>query len=236
MSWLALAAAPTLLSACDSTQSQNARAKLQADRLLAARQLPRVGRPPARVRVLRTELVRGRRGAALAVTVRNTGRASVADVPVLAGLRSGRSRVVWANRRRSDDFFATHLAIVGPGATTTWIWTTPRGLPSARGSVARLGRPGGDTRTPAGTPPLLAARVVTRRGGRVLARVENRSQVPQYGLQLYATVRRGHRLEAAGRAQLAHLGTGASAEVPLALVGRPGRGALRVDAVPTIFR
>jgi hypothetical protein len=233
---LALAAVPALLSGCDSTQNQSARAKLVADRLLAARTLPRAGHAPPHVRVLRTELVRGRHGAALAVTVRNAGPASVTDVPVLAGLRSRGDLVSWANRRRGDDFFASHVPIVAPGGTTTWVWTSSRVLPSGSAPVARLGRAAGATRVPAGTPPRLVARALRRRGGHVVARVENVSHVPQYGLQLYATERRGGRLEAAGRAQLTHLGTGRSADVPLTLVGRPGRGVLRLDAVPTIFR
>ena len=49
--------------------------------------------------------------------------------------------------------------------------------------------------------------------------VRNASDVPQYGLPVYALARRGGRYVAAGRATLQQLGTGDSATVPLRLIG-----------------
>ena len=72
--------------------------------------------------------------------------------------------------------------------------------------------------------------------GRILRMtVRNESRVPQYQLQVYATIsdRRGYL--AAGRATVAHLGTGASTSVQMTLLGSETKAAPALPAPPTIF-
>lgn len=238
-SLLLLVAASGPLTGCDTTEAQSARAKLQANRLLAARALPSVRRaaPHVRVlRVLRVETVLGRRrGAAFVVTLRNTGRVTATDLPLLVGLGSPSRPLAWPNRRRGQDYFATHVPAIAPGATATWVWTTARRTPLTTRAFARAGRSTGVTRAPAGALPELRVRLTGRTARTVLARVENLSGVPQYTPQIYAVVRRGQRVTAAGRASLVHLGTHRSGDVVIHLAGPGSAGRISLEAVPTIF-
>ena len=66
--------------------------------------------------------------------------------------------------------------------------------------------------------------------------VRNASDVPQYGLPVYAVVRRGGRYVAAGAATVDDLGSRGSARVALSLIGDRRGGAITYEALPTIFR
>lgn len=70
---------------------------------------------------------------------------------------------------------------------------------------------------------------------RIRVALDNRSDVPQYGLQLYAVVRDGRRVVAAGRTTVRHLATHGRATARVSLFGTAGRHAVRVHALPTIF-
>jgi hypothetical protein len=61
------------------------------------------------------------------------------------------------------------------------------------------------------------------------------SDVPQFGLQVYAVVRAHGRVVAAGTATVRHLGSRGRASARVALFGAPGRHTVRVYALPTIF-
>jgi hypothetical protein len=63
----------------------------------------------------------------------------------------------------------------------------------------------------------------------------NDSDVPQYGLQVYAVVRAGGRVIAAGTTTVRHLGSREHTSARVALFGAPGGHTVRVHALPTIF-
>jgi hypothetical protein len=65
--------------------------------------------------------------------------------------------------------------------------------------------------------------------------VENHSDVPQYGLQVYAFAQRGGRYVAAGKTEIEHLGTGKQVTVAVPLTGSARKLPLRAEAIPTMF-
>lgn len=240
------------LAGCVSTQRKNERAKLVASRTLAGREPQQVRQRSRDVRVERVALVRSRNGSALVVVLRNRGEAPRTDVPIAVGVRGRDGRRTRLNGGRGLDWFQTHVPAIGPGATTTWVFTTRRALPAGR-AYAVAGVATGPVVTQAGgTLPQIAAWVVRAGGGsdspdhgemheqgsapdRVLVALDNRSEIPQYGLQVYAVVRVGGRYVAAGKATVEHLATHGHSTARVSLFGTGGRHAVRVQALPTIF-
>lgn len=227
------------LGGCVSTQRENARAELVANRTLAGRAPLRLHRPSRTVRVVRVALVRGARESAFVVWLRNRGAQPATDVPLAVGVRGADGRRIAVNERGALDWFRTHVPSIGAGATTTWVLVAHRPLP-AGAPYAVAGAAGGAVVSHAsGALPALAARVVpahraAARDG-VLVLLVNRSAIPQYDVQVYAVARDGERVLAAGAASLRHLGTHERARVRIALAGAAGRHTVRVAALPTIF-
>lgn len=224
------------LGGCVSTQRKNARAELVADRTLAGRDPLRVHAASRDVHVTGVALVRGRRVAAVVVALRNDGAHAATDVPVAVDVRGSGGRLTRLNGGGDLGWFATHVPAIGAHARATWVFTTRRALPAGR-AFALAGVPSRRVRSRAsGSLPQVAATVAGRdRGGALRVALVNRSDVPQYDLQVYAVVRDGGRIVAAGGASLVHLSSFGRAYVRLTLVGSPGRRPVRVSAPPTIF-
>ncbi|MFL5817551.1 MAG: hypothetical protein ACJ76L_08115 [Conexibacter sp.] len=246
------------LSGCVSTQDKNARAKLVADRTIEGRKPLWLGGRSRDVRVLHVARVRGRHGGALVVTLRNRGRSALTDVPIAVGMRGAGDRRRELNGGRGLAWFQTHLPAIGAGETTTWIYTTRRALPAGRPwAVAGRANEAGTlpriaatlARGPAARRAATGRRAAARRaadGRRAAARrrpapaavrvaLANDSDVPQFGLQVYAVVRAHGRVVAAGTATVRHLGSRERASARVALFGAAGRHTARVHALPTIF-
>jgi hypothetical protein len=245
-----LAAAVALggsLSGCVSTQHKNARAKLVAERTIEGRKPLWLGGRSREVRVLHVARVRGRHGGALVVALHNRGARSLTDVPIVVGLLAAGGRRTELNGGHGLGWFQTHVPAIGAGETTTWVFTTRRPLPAGRPwAVAGRARKAGTLPRIAATIEPAPARRRTASGKRAAARrraapaavrvaLVNDSGVPQFGLQVYAVVRVGGRLVAAGASSVRHLGSRASGSVRVALFGAPGGHAARVHALPTIF-
>jgi hypothetical protein len=215
------------VTACDSTQNKNERAKLGATRILESRKPQRVTQANPNVAVTDVALVRGRRSAAIVVELRSRAAEPLTDVPIAVGVGK-----VTLNERRRLDWFQTHVPAIPAGGSVTWVFETRRPLKRPGRPFARVGVPQ--------TPPISHAQSLptinasSEPGGRVV--VENDSDVPQYGLQVYALARDGGRYVAAGKASLEHLGTGGSKTVRVPLTGRPEECRLTVHAIPTIFQ
>ncbi|MDO8211062.1 hypothetical protein [Conexibacter sp. CPCC 206217] len=231
------------LAGCVSTQQKNARAKIVATRVLDSRRPQRVTRTSADVRVSSVTLVRGGRASAVVVELRSSSPTALADLPVEVGVRVGSHRRP-LNAAGGLDWFQSHVPAIAANGTATWIFLTRRPVAAGGRPYARVGA--GATALPDGAAlPRIATTVTAgpasrsdagdRAERRVRVRVDNDSGIPQYGVQLYALVRRGGRLVAAGKATVRHLGTGARTTAAVALAGAPGDGSVRVHAIPTIF-
>jgi hypothetical protein len=227
------------LPGCVTTQQRNTRAKLRATRLLASRGPLIVTRPNRDVRVDRVALLRGAGATAIIVRLANTSRMTLTDLPISVGVVA-RGRRTYLNRRAGLEYFQRHVAAIGPRDEVTWVFTSRRRTPGRARPFALVGAPARPPVSHAGhLPGILASAVampVAARPGRVRVRVRNPTQVPQYGLVVYALARRGGRYVAAGRATVADLGTKSAATVDLRLVGAPRGAPLELEALPTIFQ
>ena len=228
-----LVAVTPALAGCVTTQQRNERAKLAAKRLLTSRRPLQLGAHSADVRVAHVALIRDRRASAFVVELTNASARPAADVPLEVGVaHAGRRRVL--NRRRGLDYFATHIASIAPRGRARWVFVTRGSVPRGARAFAVAGEADAALPDrPQVLPPLASAAVP----GRTLrVTIRNPGSVPQYGLPVYAFARRGGRYVAAGRAAVAHLGTGATATIAMSLVGPRAGATLETEALPSIFR
>jgi hypothetical protein len=232
---LALALGCGALAGCVSTQDKNARAKLVADRTLASRRPLRLHGRSRDVRVLGVSLVRGRRAGALVVELRNRGARALTDVPIAVGVRRADGSRLTLNGGRSLDWFQTHVPAIDAGETTTWVFV-PRRRELPAGRPWALAGAVGAAQARAGALPAIAASAAPAALPRALrVSLVNRSDVPQYDVQVYAVARAHGRVVAAGATRVGHLGSRGHAGTRVALVGAPGDHTVRVHALPTIF-
>jgi hypothetical protein len=236
-STLVLVATAALLGGCVTTQTRNARAKLAAEREIASRAPLVIGRAHPQVTVTGVALLHGARRSAIVVDLRSSAPAALSDLPIAVGVRTRAGRRLALNTTVGVAWFRAHVPAIAARGATTWVFSFTRRLkpgaqPFARVGVPAAGAPVSDATSlpavqaqPAGTTP---------RSQRVV--VANASDVPQVDLQVYAVARANGRPVAAGRGEIAHVGSNQRAIVDVPLVGRAGGAALRLTAVPTIFK
>lgn len=228
-----LTAAAVVLAGCVTTQDRNARAKLSAERQIAARTPLRLGARNAQVDVAAATLVRGRGRdrTAIVVELRNRARTPLTDLPIAVGVRTRSGKTLALNGGRDLDWFETHVAALAPGTTTVWVFTARRRAPAGARAYAQVGLPPTKPASRASSLPRLQASDVG--GGRV--RVGNNSDVPQVDLPVYAVARVGGRYVAAGRASIPKLSGDGATTVTVPLVGARNAPQTQVHVLPTIF-
>jgi hypothetical protein len=229
----ALTGAVVLLAGCVTTQERNTRAKLSAERQIAAREPLRLGARNAQVDVTRATLVRGRGRDRTAVVVELRSRATtpLTDLPIAVGVRTRGGKRLALNGGRDLDWFETHVAALAPATTTTWVFTARRRAPAGARAYAQVGLPPTKPASRASSLPRLQASGLG--GGRV--RVHNDSDVPQVDLPVYAVATTNGRYVAAGRASIPKLSGDGEATVAVPLVGARNARQTQVHVLPTIF-
>jgi hypothetical protein len=232
----ATAPVAVLLTGCVSTQTVATRARLVDARTLASQSATKVVRANPAVSVGAPAVIRYPTGVVIVVAVRNNSPRQLTDLPISVGVHSRSGRATYLNSSTTLDYFESHIAAIGPDASTEWVFTTgaiPRGQAFARVGVAQL-HPTLNRSLPSIAVSVRATRTVA--GAAILKlSVLNRSVIPQYDLPVYAIALRNGREVAAGRTAVAHLGTHGATTVALALLGSSHYDTLRLIASPTIF-
>jgi len=224
-----------VLTGCVSTQQIAARARLVSARVLASQGPTQVERANSDVAVGRAALIRTRTGTAIVVPLRNHSSSVVTDLPISVGVRTTSGDRLYLNRSANLDYFESHVAAIGPRAVTTWVFTTDRRVRGGRPFV-RVGFPQLHPSTGTTLPRIdVSPRAGGSAGASVEVSIANRSEIPQYRLQVYAVAVRAGRAVGAGRAEITHLGTNATATLSITLLGVAQGVVLRLIALPTIF-
>ena len=228
------------LSGCVTTQQKNARAQLFADRTLASREAVRVTHLNPYVHVAGLALVRSPHGTALVVRLHNRSAHALTDLPISVGVLTRRGMRVYLNREAGIDYFDAHVPAVAAKSTATWVFTSGRRVDGGSALFADVGI----ARSPASEPVSTLPTIEVSRAPESLAdgsrgvfrlAVANTSDVPQYGLQVYAVAVRGGRYVGAGRTGI-DLAGGGRRTLELTLLGNPTRASISLDALPTIFK
>jgi len=236
-SCLMTALALTVLTGCDSTQQQAARARLKSLRVLASAVPTVVGHRNPYVRVAGVTLLPGPSGTAITVHLRSSATHPLNDLPISVGIVARGGRHVRLNAAANVDYFETHLASIGARGSVTWVFTTTRELPAAATPFAVVGARASVPATTVQTLPRIeVAATRSATASRMRVKVTNVSAVPQYQLQVYAIGLRRGRDVAAGRVTIDHLGTGSSETLELPLLGDRSATSVQLEAMPTMFQ
>ncbi|MGO9907903.1 MAG: hypothetical protein ACLP4R_13240 [Solirubrobacteraceae bacterium] len=237
--FVATAPVAVLLTGCVSTQTVATRARLVDARIIASQSQTEVRQANPSVSVEVPVLIHTATGDAIIVSVRNDSARQLTDLPISVGVRTSSGRTTYLNSSTTLDYFQSHIAAVGPDASTDWVFTKftvgalPRGRVFATVGVPRL-HPTLSRSLPFVAVSLRARYLAT--GGVILKlSVLNRSVIPQYDVPVYAVALRHGREVAAGRTAVTHLGTRGTSTSLLALLGSSHYDSLRLVASPTIF-
>jgi hypothetical protein len=224
-----------LCAGCATTMQTAARLQLNSARIRATQVGVKVTPASAdpTVSVTGVSVLRAGHRTAFAVTVRNTGRRAVDDLPISVGY-TRKGRTVYLNSAEGLDYFDAHLPRIAAGRTWTWVYTAAKALPARVRTFARV------STTAAPPIPGSISQVTinvdwgTPTAGPLRVHLSNLSGIPQYQLPIFAYAIRGDRLLAAGTANVAQLSGGAKTTVRIPLLGDK-TAQVSVEAAPTIF-
>jgi len=226
-----------LLTGCVSTQTVASRARLVDARIIASLHSTQVTRADRSVSVGAPVVIRTADGDAVVVTLRNNSARQLTDLPISVGVRRSSGGTTYLNSTAALGYFYSHIAAIGPDASTKWVLTTgvriPRGRVFATVGFPQL-HPSLGHSLPLVSVSLRASRPA-RGGVTVKLSIVNRSVIPQYYFPVYAIALRNGREVAAGRTAVSHLGTHGTTSTSVSLLGSSRYGSLELIATPTIF-
>jgi hypothetical protein len=224
-----------LLSSCESTQQKSERLGREGKGTSLGGKSVVVTRRSKDVKVLETDTVQDENGTAAVVTLRNTSKRPLADVPIAIDVRGAGGRSLFRNNAAGIEASLVQVPLIRPGERFVWV----NDQVSASGKPRSLKVKVGETR--AGSPTTVPRIVLTRprlahdavSGTEAVGLIANRSRVEQRKLVVFAIARRSGKVVAAGRAQIARLKPGKRAHFHVFFIGNPSGGRLTVSAPPT---
>lgn len=223
------------LAGCATTQQEAARLRLNSSRIRATQVRLRVVQPNPAIKVQRVSLLATHGRSAIVVRLRNLLGHPVSDLPISVGVVAKGGHREYLNGATDSDYFLSHVPGIAAGGVFTWVFTTTRSLRSGTRPFAVVGVTSPPLVSGLRALPKIAISTGTASKARVGGVVHNMSSVPQYGLQVYFFASRLGRLVGAGRATVAHLSGGATAQIHIRAVGKAPRGSVTLEAAPTIF-
>jgi hypothetical protein len=222
-----------LLAACESTQSKSH--KLAAGgKGLAAESGVVVAKRTRDVKVLSTDVIKDRNGTAAIVKLRNPSKRTLWQLPISIDVR-GAGTSLFRNDQPGLEPTLAHVPLLRPAETFTWVNDQVAALGKPRSVTARVGAghsvDGSRLPKVVLTRPRLEGDPVS--GIAAVGLADNRSKLELRKLVVFAVARRGGRVVAAGRAQIARLKPGKRARFHVYLIGNPRGARLELSAPPT---
>jgi hypothetical protein len=221
------------LTACESSQDK-ARAIRERAQATAPKPLV-IPKPNKDVKVGDSTLLHDENGDAVVVPVTNETDKTLVSVPILVDIKSGK-QTVYKNDTAGLDYALNHIALIEPHETFYWVNDQVTG--QGKTAKVRVGEP--EDKPPAG--PLPKYTVSDPRFGndfsgvKVSGTVKTESKTDQSHLILFAVVRQGDRIVAAGRGQIKKLKhTAKPAPYVIYFIGDPTGSDVTIQAPPTTF-
>lgn len=223
-----------IFSGCQTTQDK---ARKLAEQAQAAAPKPLViTKPNKDVKVVETTLLTDQNGDAVVVTLKNEGKQTLVNTPILVDLHAGK-KSVYKNGIPGLEPALNHVPLMKPGETVDWVndQLTPSTKPdSAKVTIGvPVDPPPASIPDVAVSPPQLENSSL---GPKVTGSVTNKSQLDQLKLVIFAVARSGGRVVAAGRGGLKKLKVGDSHAYTAFFIGNPSGGDLTVTVPPTVFK
>jgi hypothetical protein len=237
---LALLPVSVATAGCESTRAQAEKLTQEGGKAFTARGV-RIGARNRDVQLVQRAVVHDANGTAAIVVLRNRGARALEDVPIALAVKDARGKVLWRNDAPGLEPGLTHVALLAPGQTVTWVndqvlIPSPPAHSPTLSLAAKVG---------AGQPaPPTAARLAIDVEGAALegdpasgetavAKAVNGSDVEQRDLVIAVVARRRGDLVAAGRALVPSLKANGRARFQAFFIGDPRGAELSFDAQPS---
>ena len=231
----ALAAAALIAaSGCQSTQDKAKEVQAEGAALVASQKPLAIPKQNPDVKVLGTTLLSDENGSAVVVQLQNTGKETQVGVPILVDVRDAKGKSVFRNDAFGLDFALNHVPVIEPGQTVYWVNDQVLATGDVKSAKVKVGLPEGEA--PAELPEIDVQNPNLRSdpsGTQAEGNVENKSNVDQHQLILFAVATRGGRVVAAGRGALKKLLAGSKpGHYIIFFIGDPTGADVTVTAPP----
>jgi hypothetical protein len=226
------------LSACESTQDKAAKVQEQAAELVASQVPLAIPKPNQDVNVAGTSLINDENGTAVVVELQNTGKQTIAGVPILVDVKDAKGKTVFTNDAFGLDFALNHVPVMKPGETVFWVNDQVLANGEPKSVKVTIGRP--EVKVPPKLPEVAVSpgRIHQDPSGvEVEGTMTNQSQVDQRKLVLFAVARNGGKVVAAGRGAFKNLRAGASrpGTYNIFFIGDPRGAEVTITAPPSVL-
>lgn len=233
-----LVVAALALAGCESSQERSAQLKRQgAHALLGAKGLS-VSHELAGVKVVGRAVLHDENGGAVVVTLRNEQGRALADLPIAIDVQGGNGRSVFRNNLPGLDPSLTHVSLLMPGQTATWVNDQIDLTGTPRDVDAKVGEPKPRT-VPAKLPEIRLSAVKLETdpvdGVEAVGKAKLVSGPDQRSLVVSCVARKGTRIVAAGRSVIPRLSSVKARPFHIFFIGNPRGARLDVVAPPTVL-
>ena len=224
------------LSACESSQEENAKLEViyrrkahEAALLHPFAKGLSIKRPSTKVRVDATVVVHSSEGTAVAVTLSNHSSTTQRDVPVEITVKDAHGATLYTNTTPGLATALVSMPLLPAHATGTWIddQVQTSGTPASASAEVGEGTP------VSGAIPKLSVQGIHLAEGQLEGSVVNRSSVSQRELVVYGIARRGGTIVAAGRAVVPQAEPGTTTHFQTFLIGNAQGAQLEASVPPT---
>jgi len=233
--WVALALLASA-AGCESTQSKSERLASQAKSNLGEAKGVVVKKQNPQVKIVATATLKDANGEAVAVLIRNTGRRTLARMPIAVELANRGGKSVYRNDTPGLETALVQVPLLRPGQELWWVndQVTSTGRPARAKALVGPAKPAG-----AATPRISISGVRLENdpvsGVAATGRARNGSEVEQKRLPIFCVARRGNRVVAAGRAIVDKLKPGKSRRFTIFFIGDPREARLTLSVSPTVL-
>jgi hypothetical protein len=227
-----LVLAALALTACESSQEENARlekvAKQEARHRAPSRRGLSIARESTRVKVLGAKAFSDSEGAAVVVTLRNTSATALRSVPIEITVKDSSGATTYTNTTPGLAPGLTSMPLMPAHATINWVNDQVQASSASANVRAKVGE--GEPVSEA-TPSLEATGVHLNEGAAEGTLVDH-AQTARHEVVLYVVARRDGTVVAAGSALIAQAEANTSSHFQAFLTGHPAGAKLEVDVSP----
>jgi len=230
---LAVLASLVLLTGCESTKSKSARLELEGEDLVKTEKVD-IGSANKQIDIVDKTVLTDVNGTAVAVVMKNDSQGGLADAKISVDVKGANGKSVYRNDQSGVETSLIQVPVVAAGGEVIWVndQVIPTGKPKSVDVTV-----GEAKQLPDELPEIEVSEPEMKTdptsGIEAVGTVTNKSDIEQIDIVLYAIARKGGKIVAAGRGQIANLKTdGKPASYHIFFIGNPTGADVTVVAPP----
>lgn len=230
---LAVLLAGVAAAGCQSTQDKAAELRREGQAAIGTRTVA-AGAQSKDVELLGTHVVQDANGTAVVLELRNTSKTRLAKVPIIIDVKGSDGSSLYRNDTEGIEPSLQRYSVLRPGREAVWV----NDVVTAADTPSKI-----DTTIGAGTPLSSPEPRVTLQNRQLRADpdgtsltgfVNNKSEIEQKDIVVYAVGYRGGKVVAAGRAQVPRVKPRSRARFNVFFIGNPKGARIELDVPPTV--